>query len=308
MNKNVDVLIIGGGPAGLTAATYASRAGKETIVIEKGAPGGKMNNTHQIENYPGMEKKHGFEFSMAFLKQAESFGAKIIGGDVSEISNLDSVDKKKIKLSNGDEYISKTIIIATGLKSKKLDVPGYNEYFGKGLGVCLVCDGAFYRGKDIAVIGGGVAATEETLFASEMIGKITMVNEFPSFKGEKETLDKLKEKKNVIPMHNTKVLSINGDGEKVSSITIENDQGKKELLVSGVFVYVGWDQENYFIKDDKLLDENGFVIVDTRTNATTYPGVFAAGDIVNKKEKQIAIAASEGTKAALGAVEYINKL
>ncbi len=308
-DNNIDVLIIGGGPAGLTAAIYSARAGKRTLIIEKGAPGGKLNNTHQIDNYPGMEGKHGYELSMSFFTQAQKFGAQLKGGDVVEISNLDSKDEKKIKLSNGEEYTAKTIIIATGLRPKKLEVDGYDKYFGKGVGVCVVCDGAFYRNKNVAVIGGGVSATEESLFASEMIGKIYIINKFPSFIGEKITLDKLGKKNNVISMHNTEVKSINGNDDKVHSITIIKENGEEEILeVEGVFTYVGWDQENYFINDKKIIDENGFVIADDKTNSTIYPGVFAAGDIVNKPLRQVTIAASEGTKAGLGAVDYINKL
>ncbi len=234
-----DIIIIGGGPAGLTAAIYAARAGKSVMVIEKSAPGGKMNNTHMIDNFPGMVGKHGYEFSMAFTEQAKQFGAEIKGGDVVEISNLDSNDSKYIKLKNGDEYTAKSIIIAAGLKAKPLNVPGYDEYFGKGVGVCLVCDGAFYRSKKVAVIGGGNSATEESLFASDMIGEIHIINSFPGFRAEKLTLDKLNSKDNVFVRHNTNVKAINGTDGKVSSITIESNGKEEKLDIDGVFTYIG---------------------------------------------------------------------
>lgn len=306
--ENKDVIIIGGGPAGLTAAIYAGRAQKSVTVIEKGAPGGKMNNTHQIDNYPGMEGKQGFEYSMSWTQQAKNFGAEIKGGDVAEITNLDSVDNKIIKLANGEELSAKTIIIAAGLKSKPLNVPGYEEYFGKGVGVCVVCDAAFYRGKKIAVIGGGNSATEESLYASNIVGEIEIINSFPGFRCEEVTLDKLNAKENVNIHHNTSVKSINGTDGKVSSITIEENGIEKNIEVSGVFTYIGWDVENYFIKDKDMFDDQGYIKVNNDTTETKYPGVYAAGDITPKPFRQVTIAASEGTKSALAAIDYINKL
>lgn len=308
MENTVDIIIIGGGPAGLTAAIYAGRAEKSVVLIEKAAPGGKMNNTHKIDNYPGMEGKQGFEFSMSFSKQAKSFGVEIKNGDVIEVTNLDSKDTKVVKLSNGEEIATKAVIITSGLKAKRLEVPGYDEYFGKGVGVCLVCDGAFFRGKDIAVVGGGNSAAEESLFASNMIGNIHIINSFPGFRVEQTTLSALDTKENVHYHHNTDVRSINGEEGKVSSISITENGKDKELPVSAVFTYIGWDVENYFIKDSSIYDEQGYIIVNKETQETKYPGVYAAGDITPKPFRQVTIAVSEGTQAALAAVDYINKL
>jgi len=241
MNKNIDTLIIGGGPAGLTSAIYTARAGLETVIVEKGAPGGKLNNTYMVDNFPGMPDQKGFELSISFLNQALNLGAKLVNGEVKRIFNLESKDEKKVELSNGDIYLTKTIIIATGMKPKKLDVKGYDKYFGRGLGVCVVCDAAFHKGQDIAVIGGGRSATEESLFASNIVNKIYIINSFPSFRAEKITLDKIDKKENIEVLQNTDVISINGDDNSVKSITImdKNTNEEKEILVSGVFTYIG---------------------------------------------------------------------
>ncbi|NQX83234.1 MAG: FAD-dependent oxidoreductase [Mycoplasmataceae bacterium] len=309
MNK-VDLVIIGAGPAGLTSAIYASRSGYKTIVIEKSAPGGKMNNTHKIDNYPGLEGKEGWEFSMSFSAQAKNFGAKIIGGDVVEIKNLDSKDSKIVVLKNDIEYMCKTIIIATGLKPKKLEVVGYDKYFGKGISTCVVCDGAFYKGKDIAIIGGGNSAIEESLFVSDLVNKIYIINKFSEFNAEQITLNKLKGLKNIDFFYNTNVIKILGKNDKVSSIKIKNVNTKKEkeINISGIFTYIGWNAENFFIKDKEMLDKNGLLIIDKENMQTKYKGVFAAGDIVSKQFKQVTIATSEGTKSALEAVKYMNNL
>lgn len=305
--KNVDLVIIGGGPAGLTAALYAGRAGLSVVVIEKGAPGGKMNNTHKIDNYPGLASKPGFEYSQTFLAQAIEFGAEVVGGEVTKTYDLESSDQKHVELANGEIYETKAVIIASGLKARKLDVPGFDTFFGKGVSTCLVCDGAFFRGKHIAVVGGGNAATEETLYASNIVEKVHIINHFPSFACEKATLDSLNKLENLEVHHNSDVVSINGT-DKVESITFTENGEEKTIPVEGVFTYVGWDVENTFLSNVDIFDEHGFVNADPITQQTSIPGVYAAGDIVPKPVRQVTIAAGEGTKAALAAIDYINKL
>lgn len=309
MNK-VDLIIIGGGPAGLTSGIYASRSGYKTIIIEKSAPGGKLNNTNKIENYPGMEGKSGWKLAMLFSEQAKNFGAEIIGGEVIEITNLDSLENKKVILSNGTEYISKTIIIASGLKPKKLNAIGYEKYFGKGISTCVVCDGGLYKGRDIAIIGGGNSATEESLYASKIVKNIYIINKFSQFKAEKITLDKLSKLDNVFPIHNTSVLEILGTDKNITGIKIFNEKNNEEKIInlSAVFTYIGWEAENYFIKDENMLDENGYIIVNENNMETKYKGVYAAGDTTPNLFRQITIASSDGTKAALSAVKYMSKL
>lgn len=310
-NKNiekVDLVIIGAGPAGLTSAIYAGRAGLKTVMIERQAPGGKLNNTHRIDNFPGLEGKPGFELSMSFLKQAQNFGAKLVSGTVQSLSNLESRNEKEVILSDGKKIITKTIIIATGMKPKKIDVPGYMEYFGKGVSVCVVCDGAFYKGKDIAIIGGGNSATEESLYAAGIVNKLYLINSFPSFRAEKTTLNKLEEIKNVEKLLDTEILSINGDGTNVISINVLDKKTKKEkeIKVSGVFSYIGWNPMNDFLLNTNILDKDGFITIN-KNGETNVPGVYASGDILNKSFKQVTTAVAEGTVAALSAQEYILK-
>ena len=175
-----------------------------------------------------MEGKAGWEYSQLFLEQAKNFGSELIGGEVVSMDNLKSIDKKTIELSNGKKYFGKAIIIATGLKPKKLEVPGYDEYFGKGVSTCVVCDGAFYRNKEIAIIGGGNSATEESLFAAKFVKKAYIINYFSKFNAEQATLDKLKTLENIVPMHNYETLEILGKDGKVDGIIIKNRLNNEE--------------------------------------------------------------------------------
>ncbi len=309
MENTYDLVVIGGGPAGLTSAIYAARAGMKTAVIEKGAPGGKLNNTHKVDNYPGMEGKAGWEFSMSFSTQAQNFGAEIIGAEVVGISELDSAAEKKVTLSNGDTLTTKTIIIAVGLQPMKMQIPGADEYFGKGISTCVVCDGAFYRGRDIAIVGGGNSATEESLFAAGIVNKVYIVNEFPGFRAEKATLNKLESLENVEVLHNTNYKEVIGENGKVTGFVVEdkNTGEVKTLDVQGIFTYIGWLPETEFMKESGLLNEEGYVEIG-EGGKTKFPGVYSAGDVTPKPFRQITVATSEGTNAALSAVNYFNTL
>ncbi len=309
MENTFDLVVIGAGPAGLTSAIYAARAGMKTVVIEKGAPGGKLNNTHKVDNYPGMEGKAGWEFSQSFSTQAQNFGAKIVGAEVVGIDNLDSKEEKKVTLSNGTTYTTKTIIIATGLQPMKMEVPGADEYFGKGISTCVVCDGAFYRGKDIAIVGGGNSATEESLFAAGIVNKVYIVNQFPGFRAEKATLDKLETLENVEVLHNTEYKEVIGEEGKVSGFVVLNKETGEErrLDVQGIFTYIGWLPETQFMKESGLLNDEGYIQIQP-DGSTKFPGVYSAGDVTPKPFRQITVATSEGTNAALAAVNYFNTL
>lgn len=307
--EKVDLVIIGAGPAGLTSGIYASRAGLKTVIIESGPPGGKLNNTYHIENYPGIVQSKGYELAMTLMDQVKNFGGELISGEVIKISNLTSTKEKEVHLSNGKKFITKTIIIAVGMSAKKLDIPGYDKYFGKGVSVCVVCDGAFYRGKDIAVIGGGNSATEESLFAANIVKKLYIINNFPTFKAEETTLKKLDTLDNVELLTNTEIKSINGGDSRITSISVldKNTNEQKDIEVSGVFTYIGWDPMSNFLKDTNLLDDSGFLTVN-KNGETSIPGIYAAGDILTKTFKQITTAVSDGTNAALSAKEYILKI
>lgn len=309
MNNIYDLVVIGGGPAGLTSAIYAARAGLKTVVIEKGAPGGKLINTHKVDNYPGMEGKAGWELSQSFTQQATNFGAEIKFGEVVDINDLESKEEKKVVLKDGSEYTTKTIILATGLLPMKMEIPGAEEYFGKGISTCVVCDGAFYRGKDIAIVGGGNSATEESLFAAGIVNKVYIVNKFPGFRAEKATLNKLETLENVEVLHNTDYKEVIGEDGKVAGFRVVNNQTNEERIldVKGIFTYIGWLPETNFLTNSGLLNQDGYIEIG-KDGSTKYPGVYSAGDVTPKPFRQITVATSEGTNAALSAVNYFNTL
>ncbi len=308
MNDKYDVLIIGGGPGGLTSAIYAARAELKTGLIEGGAPGGKLINTHNLENYPGVDEgATGGDVAVKFFTQALSFGAEYIPAFVIEITDLDSFDAKKVILEGGKILETKTIIIASGTTPIPLDIPGYKEYLNKGVSHCVVCDGALHKGQPIIILGGGTAATEESLFGANFASTVSIINKFPTFRGEEVTLKKVAETANIALIPNTKPLSINGNGSKVQSVTVELADGtKKDYPATGVFVYEGYSPASGFLKDTNLLDEYGFMNANPQTMETTIPGVFAVGDILNKPFKQVTGATNDGTLAALKAKQYID--
>ncbi len=307
--KEYDVIIIGAGPAGLSAAVYATRAELKTLIIEKGAPGGKLLNTHKVDNLIGFEGKSGADIAVNFYEHATKFGVEFMFDEVVDLINV-SKSKKELVLKNGNNVITKTVIIATGMDPRKLDVPGYDKFFGRGVSTCLICDGAFYRGKDILVIGGGNSAIEESLFASKIVNKIYVVNiakNLTAFPSEINSFNKLT---NTEVFNDSQVVSINGDN-KIESVTIKNNSTgeEKTILVSGVFSYVGWNPSVTFLSNNKqTLNKFNFVETDNNTLETKINGVFSAGDVNEKKYRQITTAISDGTAAALSAKKYIDEL
>ena len=303
-----DLVIIGTGPAGNTASLYASRAGLSVAILEKTAPGGRLINTAEVENYPGTGYIKGVDLAMKMIEQATQFGAKMIFSGAKTIE--DKNETKIITLENGDVLETKAILIATGTRSKPLEgVKGYPELLNKGISHCIICDGAFSKDKEIAVIGGGNSATEETLFANKLFSKITILNSFPDFSVvEKVTMEKLSELDKVVLETNANVKSINGE-DKVESITYEQNGEEKTIDVNAIFVYIGNIPNTEFVKESNIdiLNEWDQVIVNEKME-TTVKGIYAAGDVTNQQIKQIATAVSDGTIAALNIKRYIDTL
>jgi len=291
-----DLIVIGAGPAGLTAAVYAARSGKKVLVYEKEGIGGQIATSPKIENYPGIRSVSGSEFADSLYEQALSFGVDLELETVERIEDLGTI--KKVVTESGSEECRK-IIIATGVRHKKLGLPEEEDYEGKGLSYCAVCDGAFFKGLPVAVVGGGNAALRSAQLLSGICSKVYLIHRRSEFRGEKFTLDEIKSLPNIEFVLDSVVSSLHGT-DALSSVTVENVNTKANITldVSALFVCVGQVPSNDQFKDIVALDENGYIIAgeDCRTNV---PGVFAAGDCRTKTIRQLTTAAADGAIAAL---------
>ncbi len=297
-----DVVIVGAGPAGLTAAVYASRAGLKTMIIEKGAPGGKVFVTHLVENYPGYESVSGRELSSKMHKHALKFGAEYAYGDVQSIEPTSNGHKV---ISNMGEYETKAVILATGTENRKLAVKGEVEYAGKGVSYCAVCDGNFFKDRDVIVIGGGNSALEEALYLADICKSVTIVHRRQEFRAEDFIVENVKKRDNIKFELDTVCNEISGD-DLVQSVEIENvvTGAKKTLPTAGVFIYVGLIAMTNNFEELEILDENKNIIVDQNMR-TKLAGIYAAGDVIPKHLRQIATAVNDG---AIAAQSVINDL
>lgn len=294
MERQVDLVVIGAGPAGLTAALYASRAGLKTMILESGAPGGKLVKTHQISNYPGVKTLAGTDLAMSMLEQATSFGAMYEYGDVEKVDA-----DKKVYLSDGTVVEAKAVIVATGTKERLLNIPGEKENIGRGVSFCAVCDGAFFKDKDVVVIGGGNSALEESLYLTTFAKSVTIVIRRDVFRAEKQIQEQIEanEKIHIIKKHIPKeILSENG---KVSGILLENVDTKETMTLNcqGIFPYVGQDPMSQCLESLDVLDERGYVLVD-KNMETKVKGIYAAGDVLQKDLRQVVTATNDGAIAA----------
>lgn len=304
MNNIYDMIIIGSGPAGMSAAIYAQRAMLKTLVIEKDIPGGQVVNTYEVDNYPGIPDITGFELSTKMREHAEKLGVEIQSEYVEDVI-LDS--KIKVVKTSTNEYQSKTIIIATGAKWRKIGVKGEQEFTGRGVSYCATCDGAFFRNRTVAVIGGGDVAVEDAIFLARMCKKVYLLhrrNELRAVKILQENLFKIEEDKLEI-LWDTEVQQIIGN-DQVEKITIINNKTneEKQVEVEGVFVGIGTEPNSELIKDKVKCDDYGYVITD-ETGATSVKGVYAAGDVKQKSLRQIITAAADGATSVYAAERYI---
>ncbi len=307
MAERFDLVVIGAGPAGLTAAIYAARARLRTIVLDEGLPGGQVKTTHKVSNYPGFpEDVKGTELAALFAKQAERFGARI--ARAIEITDMDlrSADKRFV-LDEEEEIVAPAVIVATGAKPRALGIPGETDFRGRGLSYCATCDGAYFEGKDIHVIGGGNSAVEESLFLTQFARSVTIVHQFDHFQAEaataKEALDHPKIR--VLWSHEPRAFLGNGS---VASLRVENlkTQATQELPTDGIFVFVGMVPRTELLAGVLPLDRWGCVETDD-SMATAVPGLYAAGDIRAKKFRQITTAVADGTIAALAVQKFLRE-
>ena len=298
-----DVIIIGAGTAGLSSAIYVLRSGKSVLLLEKSYYGGQIVNATDIENYPAIKKISGYDFATALYEQALSLGADI------EYENAISIENgiyEKTVFTEKNSYKCRSIIIATGLQKRRLNIENEEKFTGKGVSYCAVCDGAFYKGKPVAVAGGGNTALEDALLLSEYCSKVYIIHRRKEFKGEKILAEKLTKRENISYMLNCTITALNGS-EKLESISVISNDSKipNDITVSGLFVAIGQVPENKAFSDIVELDEYGYIISDDC--CTCAEGIFTAGDCRKKDIKQLATAVADGAVAGIKACEYINR-
>ncbi|EMC23236.1 thioredoxin-disulfide reductase [Streptococcus mutans] len=298
-----DTIIIGSGPAGMTAALYAARSNLKVAVIEQGAPGGQMNSTSDIENYPGYDLISGPELSMKMHEPLEKFGVENLYGIVTAVE--DHGNFKKV-LTDDNSYETKTVIIATGAKHRPLAVAGEETYNSRGVSYCAVCDGAFFRGQDLLVVGGGDSAVEEALFLTRFANKVTIVHRRDELRAQKVLQERAFANDKVDFIWDSVVKEIKGNDLKVTNVDIENVKTGQvnNYAFGGVFIYVGLDPVSSMVKELDITDEAGWIPTDDHMK-TKVAGVFAIGDVRQKDLRQITTAVGDGAVAAQEAYQYI---
>lgn len=298
-----DIIIIGGGPAGLTAATYARRAGKSVLVIEKNAFGGQITWSPKVENFPGFVSVSGVELGDKLLEQAMEQGAEV---ELEEVEVLTADGRiKRVRCVSGAEFESRAVIIATGARPRMLGLPREQELIGNGVCFCAVCDGAFYKGQDVAVNGGGNSALQDALLLSETCSKVYLIHRRDSFRGEAKLVDALKEKDNVEFILGARITELVGDSE-LCGLKLDCNGETRNIDVSGLFVAIGHAPDNGKFSDLIALTDSGYA--DSGEDCLTVtPGVFTAGDCRRKSVHQLTTAVADGSVAALAACAYLDE-
>lgn len=304
--KIYDCIIAGAGPAGLTAAVYTARANLSTLLIERGVPGGQMANTEDVENYPGFDHILGPELSNKMFEHAKKFGAEYAYGDVKEI--IDEGEYKIVKTSN-KEFKTRSVIIATGAEYKKLGVPGEKELGGRGVSYCAVCDGAFFKGKDLIVVGGGDSAVEEGVYLTRFANKVTIVHRRDQLRAQKILQQRAFDNEKVDFVWNHTVKEIHEVDGKVGKVTLVHTKTGEETEkeIDGVFIYIGMVPLSKPFENLGITNEAGYIETNEKME-TKVPGIFAAGDIREKPLRQIVTATGDGSIAAQSAQVYVEEL
>ena len=307
MDNHFDVIVIGGGAAGLTAGIYLSRAKLNTLILNEGAVGGQMVLTHEIANYPGIEKISGYELARNMKSQAQKFGCRIKSN--IKITSLDLKEEiKKVTVNHNDVFTSNAVIIATGGKSRMVGAKGEKEFKGKGISYCATCDGDFFQDKEIIVVGGGNSALEEAVSLTKYASKVTVLHQFDHFQAFEYYVNEAKNNSKIDFIMESKIIEFIGD-EKLSYVKIQNQRTKEisEMKIDGVFIFIGYVPNTESLEGIIELNESKEIIVD-KNLMTNLQGVYAAGDSIQKRYRQVTTAVGDGTIAALGAAEYINNM
>lgn len=307
MSDHIDIAIIGGGPAGLAAALYASRGRANTVVFERGIPGGQIITTDWVENYPGFpDGLSGAELGDLMTRQAETHGAVI--RTFAPVSQIRQESGHFVLVSEDEEFKADSVILATGAVPRKLGVPGESEYTGRGVSWCATCDGALYRDKVVSVIGGGDAAVEEALFLTKFASRVHLIHRRDELRATKCIQERCFASDKIELHWNRVITEIVGDGNKVSGIRLESTAGEPEKLLAmdGVFIFVGVHPVNELVREMCDLDETGYIKTD-HDGRTLIPGLFAAGDVTDGELKQVITAAAKGASAAYEALRYVDE-
>lgn len=302
--EHFDTIILGGGPAGLTAGIYLSRAKVKTLILNQGAIGGQMVLTHEIANYPGVDSIGGYQLSNIMKNQAKNFGCKI--RSIGQITELDLNSKiKTITVDNSATFTADSVIISTGGRSRTLGITGEEEFKGKGISYCATCDGDFFTNMEIIVVGGGNSALEEAVSLTKYAKKVTIVHQFDHFQAFEHAIDEAKKNPKIDFIMESKITGFYGE-EKLHSIDILNLKSNKTVrqTIDGVFIFIGYVPNTEFLKDHMNLNTWGEIEVDYQMS-TKIEGIYAAGDCIAKKFRQVSTAVGDGTQAALSVSEYL---
>ena len=299
-----DLIIIGGGPGGLTAGMYAMRAALKSVLIEMAGPGGQVNNSDSVENWPGDEHIGGAELAMKIALHAQSYGLEIRSDEVIELEP--GLDFHTVKLGNGDILHSHAVILATGGNPRKLEVPGEDEFYGKGVSYCAVCDGFFFRDKTVVVVGGGDTAAEESLYLAKLAKKVYLVHRRDALRAGALLQQRVKADCNIEILWNSVVTAIKADDSGVSAVNLKDTQTgeQRELGTDGVFIFIGFNPNNQLVPAGTRMNADGYVVTDDKCE-TNCPGVFVIGDLREKYARQIVLSAADGCTSALAAAHYV---
>jgi len=300
MNNLYDVIVVGCGPAGLTAAIYCARANKKVLILEKETIGGQMASAPLIENYPGFISISGSELANNMYEQAINLGVDL---ELEEVLEINQENDLKIVITDSNKYETKALIISTGSKYRLLGLPNEENLIGNGIHFCVSCDGAFYKNKDVAIIGGGNSAVINACYLSELCKKVYVIQNLEKLTAEEILIDKLKKKTNVEVITDTFVKEIIGEDE-LEKIVINKNGNEEELIINGMFISIGLIPQSE--KFNNILSVNDYGYILSNECITKIPGIFVAGDCRDKKVKQVTVAVSDGTIAAINAIEYLN--
>ena len=303
--KKYDVVVIGAGPGGMTAALYAARANLSVAMLDRGVYGGQINNTDDIENYPGFTSIKGPKLSEKMYQSAINSGVEFVYGDVQQIT-LDSEQVKHIK-TDSDELIANAVIIATGATHRKLGVPGEDKFAGKGVSYCAVCDGAFFRNKDVAVVGGGDSAISEGLYLANVTKNVNVIHHRDKLRAQQVLQDRAFNNQKMDFTWNSNVKEIVGDDTYVTGVKVQRNGHDETIPTSGVFIYIGNVPNSKMFANLNITDEQGWILTNDEME-TSVPGIFAIGDVRKKKLRQITTAVGDGGIAGQNAYEYLEQL